>query len=206
MALQLPYEHRLIYTTEEAGPIKPDTLYNLVRIAPTTSETGYFRMHFFTNSENVLAGSHADISIDTERATLDLRETVCPSSQDSESFKKILNGIRLEKLLLNYPSSHGDREQFALAGEALKILQDNIQTITDNGYVINPSLFCISHDMVQVSDSFPGFFCSSFAGKAGISTHEIIKGKEEFKIVLRYTSDMKDSDEIAAYRKFMKTI
>ena len=198
--MTIPYEHRVSFNTQEIGPIESNTLASL-EIAPTTSESILLSLNFLATGNDILAKSSAEILVDTENEAMYMGKIHIPQPENSEEFKKLLNVMKLERLTFTQRT----KEDFLSGSKALKILKDNLELFKSNGYKIDPKSFSIGHNVIQLPDRYPGFFCHSYTAKINVCTQELIKGKSERKLVLSYTSDMTTSNEFAVYSEFFKS-
>jgi len=129
-----------------------------------------------------------------------------PSPQNRSQFVVVLDGGKLEKLSLDYPGFHGKEEDFWNAGKALRIVGFNLERFRRSGYLLDPSSLKLSHHLVKTTNSFAPAFFSNYAGRINLRTEEMVKDEPERKLVLAFTHDLADSDEVMAYREILDSI
>lgn len=201
--MSLEYREDVHYTTKEVGPITSDDLLSLIAGAPVSSETMYFNLRLLSNQE-VLPNSSADIAINPNKGTMNLRKISVPLPHNNSEFSRILEGGRLRRLSLEYPGFRSEKSDFNLGSKALEIARDNLEFLLKAGYDLDS--VCLGHYMVKVPGNHPGFFTKSYGALVHVKTHELIKDQPERKLVLSFTGDKKDSEEVKVYQKIFSSI
>jgi hypothetical protein len=198
-------EGPLCFETYEVGPIRSEDIFFLLENAPETESATFFGMRFLAEL-GTIPGSSADLTIDLKRKGLGLKNSFIPSPKNRSQFEATLDGGKLEKLSLDYPDFHGKKEDFWNAGKALKIVGWNLKRFQRNDYSLDPSSLKLSHYLVETPNRFaPAFFCN-YLGRINLRTKEMVKGGSKRKLVLTFTHDLADSDEVRAYRELLDSI
>jgi len=208
MTATIPYEKDLVYKTLEAGPLNPGDIWKLIEAVPShLTSTTFFNMVFLA-SQGAIPESSADLRIDREKEMLYLEQINYPSGGDGDKskFKGALTGGKLERLSLRYPGFPGTQEDFLHGGHGFEILRNNLADLREASYDLIISSFGIAHYLVEVSPRYPGFFQRDYKGKVSVRAEELIKGKPERKLVLKFTSDLSESPEAKAYSEVIGLI
>ncbi len=199
----IPYADKLRHDKIEKGPVESQDLLYLIQYALPTQATTSFEM-LFSLKNGYIPKSSAQVTIDREKRKLGLKEF----SLYNSGVEDVLRGGQLEMLKLRFPeiNSMDAKKDFAWGHEAFKIVKDNLDFFHRAGYVLSPESFRLAHYIVQVPDQFPGFFTRSYGQKILVRTESLLAGKPERKLVLHFTHDATDTDEVRGYQEIFNRV
>ena len=197
MIKSIPYEKHLSYTTKEFGPLKPRDLSFLFDSVPLTEASMTFHLDFFA-SRGVIPGTSAEIRVVRAGKRLSFEEF----NFNDVPFHNILSGGKIERLSLSYPGFKSSMQDAFYGAEAFQIVRENKRDLRVAGYYLDSSSFALRHHLVECTRSSDiEFYSRRYQGKVVVATEELVQGKPDRKIVLSYTSDLAESEEVKVYSK-----
>jgi hypothetical protein len=197
---------KLNYQTYEVGPVNSEDLLFFIERVPQTEVTTFFGFNFLAE-QGIVPRSSAELNINLEEGRLDLNNVKFPYSKNQSQFETILNGGKLENLILEFPGSQGLKKKCPLGGKAFEIMKENLEILGEAGYDLVVRSFILVHYVMDCTTSRDAtFYSKSYTGKVIVNTEELIKDQPERKLVLSYTPDIASSDEVSAYRKILDNI
>ncbi len=196
----LEYVDKLNTERFEVGDINPSDLATLVYKAPLSGSPTFFHFNLRT-SLNPISGSKGKLVV--EDGCIEVRDVRYPTGD----LRSVAKGGKLEELGIDFPEYNDGVRGLMRGGAALKTFGGSaLGVLRGEGYDLNVSSFRIAHYVVKTRNQYPGFFSESVAGKLGLYTEEMVKGKEPRKLVFIYTSDIIDTPEFETYTKLLKEI